>query len=187
MSLWILDTDHVSLLLNEHPLVSRKVMAIGADVEITIVTVQEVFNGWIVRINVANELEEIIRLYSNLNRTVALFKRLSVLNFDVAAGNCYKQMLQSTPALAKKSLAKGYANCCNRTLSWGNCSHSQLSRFRSSSRSITGRLDSRKLMIPTIRPSKFFLSVKIFKTPPLTNSTGYSPATADASAAPRRA
>jgi tRNA(fMet)-specific endonuclease VapC len=106
MSLWILDTDHISLLLNEHPLISRKVMAIGADVTITIVTVQEIFNGWIVRINAANELEEIIRLYGNLNRTVTLFKQLSVLNFDVAAGNCYRHMLQSTPALAKKRLQK---------------------------------------------------------------------------------
>jgi tRNA(fMet)-specific endonuclease VapC len=106
MSLWILDTDHVSLLLNEHPQISRKVMAIGADVTITIVTVQEIFNGWIVRINAESELEEIIRLYGNLNRTVALFKRLPVLNFDAAAGNCYEQMLQSTPALSKKRLQK---------------------------------------------------------------------------------
>ena len=53
MSLWILDTDHVSLLLGRHPQVSRRVAEVGADVDITVVTVQELFNGWVVRINVA--------------------------------------------------------------------------------------------------------------------------------------
>jgi tRNA(fMet)-specific endonuclease VapC len=50
MSLWILDTDHVSLLLERHPQVSRKISEVGADVAITVVTVQELFNGWVVRI-----------------------------------------------------------------------------------------------------------------------------------------
>jgi len=35
MSLWILDTDHVSLLLGRHPQVSRRVAEVGADVAIT--------------------------------------------------------------------------------------------------------------------------------------------------------
>lgn len=49
MSLWILDTDHVSLLLGRHPQVTRRVAEVGADVAITVVTVQELFNGWVVR------------------------------------------------------------------------------------------------------------------------------------------
>jgi tRNA(fMet)-specific endonuclease VapC len=43
MSLWILETDHVSLLLEKHPAVSRRVAGVGADVAITIVTVQELY------------------------------------------------------------------------------------------------------------------------------------------------
>ena len=44
MSLWLLDTDHVSLLLERHPQVSRRVANQGAEVAISIVTVQELFN-----------------------------------------------------------------------------------------------------------------------------------------------
>lgn len=106
MSLWLLDTDHVSLLLTRHPQVSRRVAEVGADVAITIVTVQELFNGWVVRINAAHELEDLVRLYGKLSRTIALCKRIPVLEFDAAAGDCYRQLLQETPLLSKKRLQK---------------------------------------------------------------------------------
>jgi tRNA(fMet)-specific endonuclease VapC len=106
MSLWILDTDHVSLLLERHPQVSRKVSELGADVAITIVTVQELFNGWVVRINNAKEIEDVVRLYRKLDRTVLLCKRIPVLSFDEVVGDRYRQMLQETPSLSKKRLEK---------------------------------------------------------------------------------
>jgi tRNA(fMet)-specific endonuclease VapC len=106
MSLWILDTDHVSLLLERHPQVSRKVAEVGADVAMTIVTVQELFNGWVVRINNAKEIEDVVRLYRKLDRTVLLCKRIPVLGFDEAVGDRYRQMLQATPSLSKKRLEK---------------------------------------------------------------------------------
>jgi tRNA(fMet)-specific endonuclease VapC len=108
MSLWILDTDHVSLLLAKHPQVSRKVTEVGADVAITIITVQELFNGWVVRINNAKDqdVEDLVRLYRKLDRTVALCKRIPILSFDEVAGERYQQMLQETPSLSKKRLQK---------------------------------------------------------------------------------
>jgi len=68
MRLWLLDTDHVSLLLEHHPQVSRRVADRGANVAISIVTVQELFNGWVVRINGAREVEDVVRLYGKLSR-----------------------------------------------------------------------------------------------------------------------
>lgn len=106
MSWWILDTDHVSLLLNRHPQVSDRVAEVGADVAITIVTVQELFNGWIVRINAAREIEDVVRLYGKLSCTIALCQRLLILDFDVGAGDRYQKMLQATPLLAKKRMQK---------------------------------------------------------------------------------
>jgi tRNA(fMet)-specific endonuclease VapC len=106
MSLWILDTDHVSLLLARHPQVSRRVAEVGADVAITIVTVQELFNGWVVRINAASDLEDVVRLYGKLSQTVALCKRIPVLDFDGVVGDRYRQMIQDTPSLSKKRLQK---------------------------------------------------------------------------------
>ena len=106
MSLWILDTDHVSLLLEGHPQVSRRVAGVGVDVAITVVTVQELFNGWIVRINDANDVQDLVRLYSKLNRTISLCKRVPVAEFNQAAGDRYQQMLSETPMLSKKRLRK---------------------------------------------------------------------------------
>jgi tRNA(fMet)-specific endonuclease VapC len=102
MRWWILDTDHVSLLLNRHPQVSDRVAEMGADVGITIVTVQELFNGWVVRLNAASEVEDVVQLCGKLSRTIALCKRLPILDFDIKAGNCYQSMLQATPLLARK-------------------------------------------------------------------------------------
>jgi tRNA(fMet)-specific endonuclease VapC len=79
----VLDTDHVSLLLERHPQVSRQV----AEVAISIVKVQELFNGWVVRINAAHSVEDVVRLYGKLSRTITLFGRVRVLDFDQKAGD----------------------------------------------------------------------------------------------------
>lgn len=106
MSLWILDTDHVSLLFNRYPQLSDRVAEVGADVAITIVTMQELFNGWVVRINAASKIEDVVRLYGKLSRTIALCQRLLILDFDPGAGDRYQSMLKATPLLAKKRMQK---------------------------------------------------------------------------------
>jgi tRNA(fMet)-specific endonuclease VapC len=50
-------------------------------------------NGWIVRINAAKDIEDMVRLYRKLDRIVALCKRIPVLSFDEIAGDRYRQML----------------------------------------------------------------------------------------------
>jgi tRNA(fMet)-specific endonuclease VapC len=47
MSFYILDTDHVSLLLQGNQAVISKVAQVYPNLAITIVTVQEIFNGWV--------------------------------------------------------------------------------------------------------------------------------------------
>jgi tRNA(fMet)-specific endonuclease VapC len=106
MSLWLLDTDHVSLLLERHPQISRQVANLGAEVVISIVTVQELFNGWVVRINGTQKVEDVVRLYGKLNRTVALFGRVRVLDFDEKAGETFQRLLKENPTLSKQRLQK---------------------------------------------------------------------------------
>jgi len=106
MSLWILDTDHVSLLLAGHPQVSHQVAEVGEDVALTIITVQELFNGWVVRINTAVEPQDLIRLYAKLSRIILLCKQVPVLDFDASAGEYYQQILQENSSLSKKRLQK---------------------------------------------------------------------------------
>jgi tRNA(fMet)-specific endonuclease VapC len=49
VSKYLLDTDSVSLILYNHPQIIAK--AKNNQIAITIITVQELFNGWIIRIN----------------------------------------------------------------------------------------------------------------------------------------
>lgn len=104
MSLFLLDTDHVSLLLGGHPLVGRRVGEVGEQAVISLVTVQELFNGWVVRINGARELDDLVRLYDKLNRTLLLCKRIRVLEFDQAVAQVLQQLLRDNPGLSKQRL-----------------------------------------------------------------------------------
>ncbi|MEC4819787.1 MAG: hypothetical protein SAK29_41945, partial [Scytonema sp. PMC 1069.18] len=69
---------------------------LGAEVVISIVTVQELFNGWVVRINGTQKVEDVVRLYGKLNRTVALFGRVKVLDFDEKAGETFQRLQART-------------------------------------------------------------------------------------------
>lgn len=106
MSLWVLDTDHVSLLLERHPHISSRVVSVGEDVAISIVTVQELFNGWVVKINATRSVEDVVRLYGKLSRTVTLFGRVRVLDFDQKAGDMFNVLLKENPTLSKQRLQK---------------------------------------------------------------------------------
>jgi tRNA(fMet)-specific endonuclease VapC len=103
---FILDTDHVSLLLRGDMGLQRRVDAESRDVGTTVITVQEQFNGWIVKINGAPQTADFVDLYEQLWRSVAYFQQASVLKFDVAANACFKQLLQQHPELRKSRLQR---------------------------------------------------------------------------------
>jgi tRNA(fMet)-specific endonuclease VapC len=106
MSRWILDTDTASLPLWKNPSVSRNVQSAGADVAISIVTVQELFNGWVVRINDAKSINDLLRWYEKFAGVVQLCKKVPVLPFDQAAATQLEVLLKANPALAKQRLQK---------------------------------------------------------------------------------
>lgn len=106
MSLWILDTDTASLLLWKNPNVTRNVQSAGADVAITIVSAQELFNGWVVRINGAKTIDDLIRWYEKFSGVVQLCKKVPVLPFDQASAIQLEILLKANPALAKQRLQK---------------------------------------------------------------------------------
>jgi tRNA(fMet)-specific endonuclease VapC len=106
MSLWILDTDHVSFVLSGDPVICDRVIRNSANVAITIITVQEVFNGWITRINSPAEADNLVILYTRLCIALDFFKSVQVLNFDQSARDRYDQLLRQNPPLNKKRLHK---------------------------------------------------------------------------------
>lgn len=94
MTLWILDTDHVSLFQTGHPLITQKVRSLDPNaIAVTIVTVEEQMYGRLNRIRRAKSTEDLRLAYFNLNRTLEYFQTINVLDFDGAAADCYQEII----------------------------------------------------------------------------------------------
>ncbi len=106
MTLFILDTDHVSLLLEGNERIHRQTEALKPQIATNIVTVQEVFNGWAARINAKASVQNPVPLYTKLWNAVEYFKGVPIVNFDDAAHQVYQQLLRDNPPLRKNRLQK---------------------------------------------------------------------------------
>ena len=58
--MFILDTDHASLWLRGNPVVKARVAEYQDDICLTIVTVQELFNGWVSWLNTTTDATAIL-------------------------------------------------------------------------------------------------------------------------------
>ncbi|HAT13679.1 MAG TPA: nuclease [Microcoleaceae bacterium UBA11344] len=104
MCRYILDTDRVSLILYNHPQLTAN--ATKHQVAITIITVQELFNGRVVRINDPSQVHNLPALYSKLWTTVKYLQTIEVMDFTPEADTCLKKMLKDHPPLRKNRLQK---------------------------------------------------------------------------------
>lgn len=94
MSLYILDTDHVSLFQQKHPLVTRRVSKTKPEeIAVTIVTVQEQMRGWLNVIQRYRNTEKLIWAYQGLEAAIAYFNTIKVINFDADAYEIYRQLV----------------------------------------------------------------------------------------------
>ncbi|MCW6051124.1 type II toxin-antitoxin system VapC family toxin [Lyngbya sp. CCAP 1446/10] len=100
----ILDTDHVSLILQNSPQVIAN--AAKHEISVTIVTVQELFNGWVGRINDPSLRHNLPALYLKLGTTLEYLQTIEVLNFTLEADICLKKLLKDYPPLRKNRLEK---------------------------------------------------------------------------------
>jgi tRNA(fMet)-specific endonuclease VapC len=57
---WILDTDHVSLVLWNNRKVTDRLDLVRSQASVSIVTVQEVFNGWVGQLNQPQNNRELL-------------------------------------------------------------------------------------------------------------------------------
>jgi tRNA(fMet)-specific endonuclease VapC len=104
LSLYILDTDHVSLILSNHHQVTAN--AAQHQIAISIVTVQELFNGWMGRINDPSQINNLPALYSKLSLTIKYLQTVNILDFTVESDECLKNLLRANPPLRKNRLQK---------------------------------------------------------------------------------
>jgi tRNA(fMet)-specific endonuclease VapC len=106
MCRFLLDTDHLSMLLAGDTYIYTKVEEYLGEVGVTIITVQEVFNGWVVRINDRAQNHQLVSLYTKLWSAVEYLKEVPIINFDENADRHYQRLLINYPDLRKNRLQK---------------------------------------------------------------------------------
>lgn len=104
MSQYILDTDHISLILRNHPRVIANVSLYP--ITVTIIIVQELFNGWMGKINDPSAIHNLPQLYSKLSITVKYLQTIEILDFTPETDHLLKQLLKENPPLRKNRLQK---------------------------------------------------------------------------------
>lgn len=106
MTLFILDTDSASLFLAGNQKLIYRVTQEVPDVVTTIVTVQELFNGWAGRVNDPAEANNLVRIYGKLWQTTEFLKTIEILTFSELANTYHQNLILEHKTLAKKRLEK---------------------------------------------------------------------------------
>ena len=106
MSLYVLDTDHLTLLRRGNAEVVARVAATPpAEIAITIISIEEQFRGWFTQVRKARDAARLARAYEGLFDVVEMARRLAVLPFSRAAVDRYLELKKALPRLGKRDLA----------------------------------------------------------------------------------
>lgn len=93
MSLFVLDTDHVSLLQRGHPAVSARVLATPPDqLAVSVITFEEQLGAWYTQVRKARDVEKLARAYEGLFEVLEDAKRIRILPFSRPAIARYGQL-----------------------------------------------------------------------------------------------
>jgi len=106
MSLYVLDTDHLTLLGYGDPQVVTRLAATPvADRAITIISVEEQLRAWFTQVRQARDSDRLARAYEGLLQVIQMAKTLRVLPFSRAAVDRYLDLRKRLPRLGKHDLA----------------------------------------------------------------------------------
>jgi tRNA(fMet)-specific endonuclease VapC len=94
VTLWILDTDHISLLQRGHPAVEQRIRNISLnDIVITIISVEEQLYGRLNSIRRAKSPENLKTAYQALCETLEDFKAANIIEFNPTAIRIYQDLV----------------------------------------------------------------------------------------------
>jgi tRNA(fMet)-specific endonuclease VapC len=103
--LYILDTDHISLLQQKHPLIIAKINQIdSSNIFITIVSFQEQVKGWLNLINRNGNNASIIWAYQGLSDVIKYFNQITVLDFDENAYHIFQNLKSQSIRIGSQDL-----------------------------------------------------------------------------------
>ncbi|MFM6192357.1 type II toxin-antitoxin system VapC family toxin [Planktothrix sp.] len=105
MSLWVLDTDHITLFQNQHPVVIQRVIKTDPNaITVTIITVEEQVKGWLNAIQQSSQSNRLIWGYKGLQDGLKFFQTIQVLDFDQDAYNCYIELVRQKVRIGTRDL-----------------------------------------------------------------------------------
>lgn len=105
MSLWILDTDCLTLWQNEHPVVKQRVSRVNyQEIAITVIFVEEQMRGWLNIVRKSSQSDRLVWAYKGLQDGVEFFQQVNVLEFDRDAYTCYIELLRQRIRIGTQDL-----------------------------------------------------------------------------------
>ena len=105
MSLWVLDTDHVTLLQHDHPHVSRRFAAVASsDVAVAVISAEEQIRGRLNIIRKYGTTARQVQAYIAFRTTLDFFNRITLLDFDQAAYTHYEPLRQQKIRIGSQDL-----------------------------------------------------------------------------------
>jgi tRNA(fMet)-specific endonuclease VapC len=95
--LWVLDTDHISILQHQDPAASSRLRARlrefpESDVAVTVISFQEQAKGWNSFLTKARTPERVVTAYAELARLLEYFCKARVLPFDQSAAARFAEL-----------------------------------------------------------------------------------------------
>ena len=107
MTVYVIDTDILSLYQRNHPQVSAQIRLArqnGLTLTTTIVTVEEQYAGRLAQIQKAKTPELLIAAYERLTTTFSLFSQLEILGYDRTAEDYFRQFRQQRIRIGTQDL-----------------------------------------------------------------------------------
>jgi tRNA(fMet)-specific endonuclease VapC len=105
MALFVLDTDHVSLLQRGHPLILEHLARVEErDIATAIVTYEEQLRGRLAVVHQAKLPQKLVLAYLRLHEMQEFFCTIRLLDFDPSAGQLFTAFRQAHPKLGTMDL-----------------------------------------------------------------------------------
>lgn len=105
MTLWILDTDHISLLQRNDLNVRQRLINISPDdIYVTIISFEEQMRGRLSQVKGASSQESLMYAYAMLRETNNYYQSLNLLDFNDAAYFCSEDLLRQRLRVGSQDL-----------------------------------------------------------------------------------
>ena len=105
MTLYVLDTDHLSLILRGHPKTHERLTAIPPEeIAITIITAEEQMRGRLAQVSKATSGDTRSAAYRYLHKAIGDLAKLNILDYDAESDRIYQDLKQQRLRVGSQDL-----------------------------------------------------------------------------------